>query len=130
MIKIKTLALTLILPIFAIAQEDITITSYKNFSYVYNEKTEEFEKGQTVYAKIEFTFHGKYISVNDKSNSIYRILEELPSKKYNDKEVAKAKCLDEQNKNCLFTIINYKDEKTNPNIIVTYSDLILYYIIE
>ena len=67
---------------------------------------------------------------SDESKSLYRIVENYPLKKYSDKDVIKARCLDEQNRDCFIMLVDYDDARIDPVIIVLYKNTMLTYIID
>ncbi len=116
--------------VFAQEKEDVILTSHKNFLSKYDSRKDEWVAGEIVRSTIKFKFTDDYVMASDESKSLYRIVENFPSKKYDDKEVIKARCLDEQNRDCFIMLVDYDDSRIDPVIIILYKNNMLTYVID
>jgi hypothetical protein len=124
------LIIVLFLPIYAFCQSPIVLQTYKNFyGTLVDEENDKWEYSEETYSNINFTFYKTYITADDKTNSIYRIYDALEDIKKPNKTIYSSKCLDEQNRKCIVSIINYND-KTNSKIYVLYKDVVYVYEID
>lgn len=108
----------------------IKIKTLKNSRGVWNSFTKKYDFENYNYAKITFSINNDYISADDESRSIYRIMENIPVKKDIDKETISVYCLDEKNRKCVFAIMRYNDGKTNSSVAVIYDEVMYVYIVD
>ena len=78
---------------------------------------------------VTFTFYETYVTVNDISHSVYRIVEDLPSVEKDGYKLVRSKCLDEQNRTCILCIMSYTDCR-NSKIELYYPAFSFKYIID
>ena len=124
-----------ILLILAVALASLTtysqtqVTTYKNAVGYWDNSTQQYDYQDWVYASITFTFYQTYITANDRTHSIYRILERYPDITNETSTITSYKCLDEGNRECTFGIMILKDYPDQANIGVIYSDRMFMYMI-
>lgn len=122
---------TIILSLFTLcsfAQSETKITTYKNCFGRYNEYKKGYDFEDFHYAEIVFTFNEKFITVDDINHSLYRITESIPTRKTNTSETRSVKCLDENNRECVFAIMSFNDGTASIGII--YDEKMFVYVIK
>jgi hypothetical protein len=127
----KKIITTIILSLFTLcsfAQFETKITTYKNCYGRYNEYKKKYDFDEFHYAEIVFTFYEKYITVDDIGHSLYRITETLPIRKTSNSETRSVKCLDENNKECVFAIMSFDDGTASIGVI--YDEKMFVYVIK
>jgi hypothetical protein len=128
----KKIILTLALAISSIctfAQKPVELVTYKNKFGPWNARENHYVFEPRVYANITFSFYDHYISVNDVPHSIYRITEDLPITDEDGCKTTKCKCLDEQNKECLFYLVSFTDCR-NSYIQIYYKEFTFIYTLD
>jgi len=129
--KITILLAFLLSGVISYSQDNtIRLKTFKNCLGYWNSSSEQYDFQDYAYAGITFTFKDDYISADDQSRSIYRIIEDLPTKKDRNKETTSASCLDEKNRKCIVAIMSYRDKTMNSSIAVIYEDFMYIYIID
>ena len=119
----KKIILTLALAISsAIAMSQTVIPTYKNALGHWNSVTHKYDFDEWVYADITFSFYDKYVSVNDRNHSVYRIVSDEPDYETNEVKISSSICLDETNTECKVGIMQVKDDDTQTNIGIIYND--------
>lgn len=109
------------------SQSSVQLITYKN--RVGWKNTNDFSYEKYVYSTLTFSFYNDYISVNDESHSIYRIIKDIPVIDDNEKEITKAVCYDEKKRKCIVALIRYKN-KQNSCITIMYDDRMFIYIVD
>ena len=128
----KKIFLTLVLAISSFllfAQEPVKLITYKNCVGYFNKTAQKYEFEPYVYSGITFSFYSDYISVNDVNHSVYRITENLESEEKTDCRIAKSKCLDEGNNECIFYLVTSKN-CDNSYMEIFYKDKAFMYILD
>lgn len=110
------------------AQQYIVHTD-RNMSGTWNSYTKKYSYGDVNNANITFNFYGKYISANDNSNSIYRIVKKSKDIYEESYKIFGWECYDEQNRSCSFSITKYYDPETPDIIMVIYQKIAFIYFI-
>jgi hypothetical protein len=128
----KKIILTAIVILFSnpsFCQDNVVLNTFKNAYGKWDlvEKKYKFEDYE--YSIIKFTFKEDYITVDDQSHSIYRIIENYPIKKSEGSELLSAKCYDEANRECLFYIIS-NSKKKESCIMICYEKSAFLYIVD
>jgi hypothetical protein len=127
----KKILVGIILSLFTLcsfAQSETKIITYKNCFAKYNEYKKEFDFEEYHYAEISFTFNEKFITVDDVSHSLYRIIESLPVRKTSTSITRSVKCLDENNRECVFAIMSFEDGTTSIGVI--YEEKMFLYVVK
>ena len=95
----------------------IRLTSSTSTRGVYNEVTRKWDYKKLEEGELVFLVYSSYMTVNDQAHSVYRIIEEIPL--IDSRQTYSAKCLDEQNRNCILSFINVEDGTTFLTIVYT-----------
>ena len=124
------LILSLVLTsICGFSQTPVQLLTYKNQVCWIDKNSNEFSYEKYVYSTLTFSFYNDYISVNDENHSIYRIVEDLPIDKSNEKEMTRAICYDEKNRKCVVSLINFKNKQSS-SITIMYNDRMFVYVVD
>lgn len=92
----------------------------RNMYGTWNSYTKKYSYGDVNNSNIIFQFFDKYISADDNSNSVYRIVKKSKDV-YEDKyKIFGWDCYDEQNRSCSFNITRYYDPETPDIIMIIY----------
>ena len=112
------------------AQKPVKLSTYKNSYGPWNATEERYMFEDYTYTSITFSFYSEYISVNDQCHSVYRITDYLPTTNENGFKTTKCRCLDEQNRKCLFFLSSSKDRDVESFIQVYYDEFSFFYVID
>ncbi len=108
----------------------IHISTYRNTAGVSKDSVgkqlDKIKFLEFIYAEINFIVNESCIVVNDSSKSFYTIIENLPIEEDKLKKCLNFNCIDEQNRPCVFSIINNKIDKSS-YIMVTYEKVTYIY---
>lgn len=106
------------------------LDTYKNYKGVWNKYTKEYDlDNQYRYANISFTFYDSYIEANDEAKSLYRLKKSLPEDVTSKYKAVTMECLDENNRECRFTVM--RDNTTDQVfIIIQYEILAYFYVVK
>lgn len=127
----KKIILSLLLSVYSLlvfSQETFQVKTIKNCAGKWNILSQEYDFSEVNYAVINFTFTGDLITVDDESQSFYRVLQQLPKRSTDKGETISAKCLDEKNRECVFGLMRLNDGSMT--IGVVYDSIIYVYFIE
>jgi len=108
--KIILILSLVLISICGFSQTPVKLLTYKNQVGWLDKNSNEFSYENYVYSTLTFSFYDDYISVNDENRSIYRIVENLPIDKSNEKEMTRAICYDEKNRKCVVSLIIFKNK--------------------
>jgi hypothetical protein len=107
------------------------VPTYKNAVGYWNKVTQKYDFEEWIYADITFTFYDKYLSVNDKNHSIYRIIRDEPEYETETVKINSSTCLDETNTECTVGIMDVKGHEDQTNIGIVYGgDKMFMYILD
>jgi hypothetical protein len=106
------------------------VDTYKNYMGRWNKYTKEYDlDNEYRYANISFTFYDSYIQANDEAKSIYRLTKNLPDDVTSKYKSVSMECLDENNKECRFTVM--KDNTTGQVfVVIQYTILAYFYVVK
>jgi hypothetical protein len=125
---ILTLALAIVSVLSFAQVPPAVIETYSNRVGVWNQYTKEYDYEEWISVNLTFTIYKEYITVNDRTHSLYRIMEDQPVEYTEHCKVTSAKCLDEGNRSCLVALMKCDDESASINVI--YGDKIFIYMIK
>ena len=105
------------------------IKTYKNVYGTWNRYKNKYDLQTTREAKINFSVYETYISASDESNSIYRPLKKTNDGPTEDGRMLTYECLDERNRVCHFTYMNYDNPDRSDTIMIIYDAFVYVYFI-
>jgi hypothetical protein len=104
-------------------QEPIVLNTNSSTVGKYNKPTKKWVYDKAVKTEMTIKVYDDYIRIYDQAHSIYRIIEE---KEVDDEEVLyNARCLDEKNTSCFYTLIKTKSDDQY-YVMIMYPNKILY----
>ena len=106
------------------------VDTYKNYMGRWNKYTKEYDLDKEYrYANISFVIYESYIEANDEAKSIYRIKKNLPDDVTPKYKAVTIECLDENNRECRFTVM--RDNTTQQVfVIIQYEILAYFYVVK
>lgn len=105
------------------------INTDRNMRGDWNRYTKKYTYGDVNTAEISFKFYENYISVNDNSHSIYRVIKKAKDVTEPTYKMFGWDCRDEQNRECRFSITKYNDPETPDAIMIIYPKIAFIYFI-
>lgn len=105
------------------------IKTYKNMYGTWNRYKNKYDLQETHEARINFSAYETYISANDESNSIYRVVKKTNDGPTEGGKMLTFQCLDERNRVCHFTYMNYDDPDRSDTIMIMYDAFVYVYFI-
>lgn len=120
--------LMLVMALFIIAavgfaQEPVILNSNSSTIGMYNKYTKKWDYDKPVNNNIVIKVYDDYVRVFDQAHSIYRIIEERD--RIADEVVYTAKCLDEKNLSCTYSLVKTKEDDQY-YVMIMYPNKILY----
>ena len=106
------------------------IKTHMNIIGKWSSYQDKYVLGEPKYANITFSIYEKYISVDDESNSIYRAVKKTHDEQIKDGKMLTYECLDEKNRTCHFTYMQYDDPDREDTIMIMYDTIMYVYFIK
>jgi hypothetical protein len=125
----KLLVLFIILIVLRPLHAQLKIHTNMNMRGDWNSYTEKYSYGEKNVADITFSIWDTYISADDKSRSVYRIINKSKDIYEDEYKIFGWDCYDERNVQCRWSIIKYYSQDIPDVITIIYPKIAYMYFI-